>query len=454
MPSSRLGESHRQDLSLPPVSPSSALPLTAITPSTAAAEMTPTTAGSVPLRERAQPHITHEAASTLRKSYRRVMSLSMGLRVRMRTLFLPQLLPPRRNGNTSGDHDENDGEGEGEKKVVLCVEVENPSESETLSHGFEVKTISVDIGGKGGKATASLVCQPSVKGSDGTNSAVFPLKLVPVEQYNLLYAVDIASAPEDRNGQGVEEALARTLGKGDEQRPVAITIIGRPYAIPRTAKGSLEDSGTENALTTYPTTEFSSRWNCTLDLASFYASLANTILPPVAAQAATSRNRNSKPIPTPANAIAGDKRYSLASLLAKSDGQNGPNGNSHAVRPGQQRLVSGTTQRPIPLPTTAPDGRVMSYRAPNQRSMESYGLLVSVKVLSDGGQQGIAPLEAFSLEVFAHNRTNEVKRFRISVPGPDDWTNTIRDIWAKKRRRTEGEVEWGVDEIRESPSRA
>ena len=165
----------------------------------------------------------------------------------MRTLFLPQLLPPR----STHDADEED---EGERRVALCVEVENPMDAD--SPAFEIETISVDVGGKGGKAFAELTCQPE-QHARGTQSgrSVFPLTLEPIEQYNLLYAVSIATLPDDRQDH---DDLARTMGRGDEQRPVGITVIGRPV-------------NREGDTAVYPTDKFSSRWNCTLDLAPFHA---------------------------------------------------------------------------------------------------------------------------------------------------------------------------------------
>lgn len=318
----------------------------------------------------------------------------------MRTLFLPQLLPPR----SAHDAEEED---EGERRVALCVEVENPMDGESL--GFEIESISVDVGGKGGKASAELLCQPEQHRQDESSSkAVFPLTLDAIEQYNLLYAVSIASAMEDRQGNG--DALARTVGKGDEQRPVGITVIGRP----------VERDGH-----IYPTDRFSSRWNCTLDLAPFYASsnaLSHTL----------PRPGSLKPAPTPPNAVVGDKRFSLTSLAAQ------------APRAPQQRVPSGPVRPP-------PGGRATSLRGPNgaQQGVAAHGLLVSVKVLEQDGAESNArvvnALEPFSLEVFIQNRTEEVQRFRVSIPAREE-VRGLKELWAKRRRRRPEEPTWGQDD--------
>lgn len=333
----------------------------------------------------------------------------------MRTLFLPQLLPV---STTSADDDEN----EGEKKVVLCVEVENP-ETESAGMSFEIESVNVEVGGKGGQATASLVCQPEQRHEGGK---VFPLRLRGVEQYNLLYAVSIASAPEERSG-GLDEAALRNMGRGDDTRPAAITLVGRPFRL-------VDGEGVE-----YPTNVFSSRWNCQLDLTAFYASLANGANA-VAAAAPSSHNRLSKsslaPPATQPNAVAGDKRYSLATIMSQSSGSGG-----------QRESRRLTAQRPImPSPAMSTHPRMPSARQPGP-GMTAEGLLVSVKLLTrntpstpsplsaaDGsrGESTVRPFEPFSIEVFVHNRTEEVRRFRLSVP-PREGENQIREVMDKRR---------------------
>lgn len=318
----------------------------------------------------------------------------------MRTLFLPQLLPPHLAG-------EDDTGEEGERRVALCVEVENPLDDPAVT--FEVERITVDVGGKGGKASAELLCQPEQHSTSSLSESVFPLRLDPVEQYNLLYAVSIASTSEDRNGngQGVEEALARTLGKGDEQRPVAITVIGRP---------KLPDGA-------YPTDTFNSRWNCTLDLAPFYAG-ADNAAPPSLPRASM------KAISIPPNAVVGDKRYSLANMAA-------------SVGPRQGALPQRAVSGPRP-PIGAPGSRVSSLRVHSQAG-QTHGLMLSVKVLDDNGD-GVKVLQPFSLEVFVHNRTDEVRRFRLSIPPAEQDEAKIRDVLARRRKRREDEPSWGLED--------
>lgn len=384
MPASRLGPSLRDDLSVrAPPSPSATA-----TPGTPFPARTPRT----PLT----------TSTTLRKSFRKVLGLSPGLRVRMRTLFLPQLLPPNELGEDA------DSDDAGERRVVLCVEIENSADAG--HHAFEIEGVLVDIGGKGAKVGSSLHCQPGQE--ESPPKSVFPLRLEHLEQYNLLYSVDIPSSP--------------TGGRGDEHRPVSIVLNGRPCS------GSSDKP-------VYLTPSFQSRWNCALDLAPFYASLPPA--PPApqahAPQSRQVAHRLSKPTPPTPNAIAGDKRYSLSYLVDK----HGPPGAS------DRRLVSNPA-RPF-MPSTA--NRVMSTRGPHSSNPigDGHGLLVSVKVLPperDAETETISALDTFSIEVFVHNRTDGVRRFRLSIPPTDTLEGRIRDAWIRKRRRTAVEPAYGADD--------
>lgn len=382
MPASRLGPSLRNDLNLAPV-----LKVPSASP------VTPIRTG------------TGSGGSTLRKSFRRVLDLSSGLRVRMRTLFLPQLLPP-------GSANDIDSE-EGERRIVVCVEVENGPDA--AAHDFEVRGVAVEVGGKGAKASTELLCQP---GQDAKPPrATFPLSLAPLEQYNLLYLVSIAAAAE--------------RSKADEHRPVTIVLTGRPR----------RNRGDEFI---FPTAAFESRWNCALDLGPFYASLPPAPPAPAASAPAPrhAAHRISKPTPPTPNAIAGDKRYSLAALLAND---------TPKPRLGQRPFV------PSQLVS-----RVVSARgAPLHTREDGHGLLVSVKLLgsdasslpapssldeADGGAPRIRALDTFSVEVFVHNRTDAVRRFRLSIPARAD-ENRVREAWQRRRKRQPEEQTYGADDI-------
>nr|XP_019043313.1 hypothetical protein I302_07888 [Kwoniella bestiolae CBS 10118]OCF22243.1 hypothetical protein I302_07888 [Kwoniella bestiolae CBS 10118] len=418
MPATRLAPSIRQDLSIPASSSSvnPPLPLSAITPLSAPTIVTPSTTsteGAGPSRERGNLPSTIQpiVSTTLRKSYRRVLSLSPGLRVRMRTLFLPQLL-------TSNEDDEE----EGEKCVILCVEIENSPES-SLDNGFEVIKVNLEISGKGGKVSTELI-----------ESTKFPLRLGSIEQYNLLYKVKIASSPsvQDSIGRdGVEEIINKSLGRNDEIRPVSIIVIGKPFTrIPSTTP--------EDAQFKYQTKEFHSRWNCSLDLSSFHNEDKHT-LPTILPKSSNRSNRNSKTSSLPP-AIAGDKRYSLAHLLTMEKEKE-----LHSQLHGKKPLMPSQM-------INQPSNRISSLNANTKQQIvkEEHGLMVSIKLLSttsNNGRSSIQPLDTFSLEIFVHNRSEQVKRFRLNVPPRTEVEGRIREIWEKRRRiRGAEEVDWGVDE--------
>ncbi|KAL1413197.1 hypothetical protein Q8F55_000948 [Vanrija albida] len=394
MPASRLGPSLRDDLFVRlPLGAPAASPL-AISP------LAPST--------------------TLRQSFRRVLSLSPGLRVRMRTLFLPQIVSPYKDADETEDN--------GQRRIVLCVEIENSTDAH--EHGFEVDAVTVDVGGKGAKATATLVCEPGAT-PDNAAPSVFPLRLAALEQFNLLYAVEIASSP---TGLGGTEPLRN---KGDEHRPVSIILSGRPY---------------RNAV--FPTAPFQSRWNCALDLGPFYASLPPAPPAPPAPAPRPVNHRHSKPTPPTPNVIAGDKRFSLSTLLAA---EPKPAEQQRPGQPPQRRFVSNPV-RPIAPPL---GNRLASHRGPPPAHLhvphqnEGHGLLVSVKLLPQAGDRdgkkvgtagSIRPLGTFSIEIFVHNRTDAVRRFRLAIPARDPVDGRIRELWARKRRRRADEAQYGVDD--------
>lgn len=99
--------------------------------------------------------------------------------------------------------------------------------------------------------------------------------------------------------------------------------------------------------------------------------------------------------------------------------------------------------------------RVVSARgAPVHTRDDGHGLLVSVKLLGSdaldaeevsGGAPKIRALDTFSVEVFVHNRTDAVRRFRLSVPARAE-EDRVRDAWARRRKRAAEEQSYGADD--------
>lgn len=238
LPSTRLGNDTRRRLfSLPPL--------------------------SAPIRT---PPSTSKQTFILRKSYRKILQTVSGFRVRMRTVLVPHVLLPKNSSASQSGRDACDRDdfesgneereaGNSERTVVLCVEVENSGESGPTM-GFSLERLDVKIGGEG--ATTRLIGWGENAFDSDIEKRLFPLQIDSMEQYNLLYVVSFWSTPNDQEnllftGRGFD-------GGGELQRAVTIIVYGRPYLT-----SEIKD---ENALLSYPTHTFSSRWNCILDLSS------------------------------------------------------------------------------------------------------------------------------------------------------------------------------------------
>jgi hypothetical protein len=341
----------------------------------------------------------------------------------MRTVILPQLLP-------LDAADDDDDDADAERRIVLCVEVESGlGQEEGEADGYEIERIEVDVGGKGGKVDVEMV-----KSAKGTQ--IFPMRLGRVDQHNLLYAMSPAA------NHDVNEGSMFGQGQGDLQRPVSITVIGRPY--------HTEDDDARR----YPAEPFSSRWNCTLDLASFHQPLSAASLSTATLPSTGKITGGLQSVASPANQIVGDKRYSLASLMAApADNSQSPRGQ---VLPKSARSVSG--RGPVsaygnsqPLPPSA----IASAQERNQDAysdVDGEGLLVSVRLLPQGRPEGgpsskasspverkapsgtVKANEPFSIEIFVHNQTDEVRRLRIGAPGLESRRSAHQTggVWAGK----------------------
>lgn len=241
LPSTRLGIVSRQKLfSLPPIH----------LPTPEPPEPSPMTA-------------LRAVHSTLRKSFRKTLHTVSGFRVRMRTVFVPYVLLPRKAGFSFGSisddgEDERDRReaGNEERTVVLCVEIENSGESGP-NIGFQVEKVDVNVGGEDTEAHLIGWDEISLKNMD--ESSIFPLQINASAQYNLLYVVWFLHPPDELTGPILGRQKSLNINS-DLQRSVAISIHGKPYE-----KQPQDDDESASAVL-YPTHTFSSRWNCVLDL--------------------------------------------------------------------------------------------------------------------------------------------------------------------------------------------
>ena len=180
----------------------------------------------------------------LRKAFRKTLNTCNGFHVRMRTIFVPYVLIP----GAEADDDERREAGSEERSVVLCVEIENTGES---SKDFEVESVKVNVSGEG--ASSRLISWGKAL-AEMEPEAVFPLRLRPMEQYNLLYSVTFLHPIDSADPLLGRAAPPMTAPQpSDLQRSVSIIIRGRPCEV---IEGTLS----------YPTDAFNSKWNCLLNL--------------------------------------------------------------------------------------------------------------------------------------------------------------------------------------------
>jgi len=187
-------------------------------------------------------------ATTLRKSFRRTLSVVSGFRVRMRTVFVPYILLHSTESDSEVDHAL--AAGQAEHTVMLCVELEHPGEA---PEAFLVEAVEVAIGVGGGARVRLLPwCEKSPQ-------EVFPLRLDMYEQCNLLFAVELFGAPAP------DKEASTSTTTGELQRPVTITVRGRPISGAFLNGKRSRVKNEETAI--FTTRAFPSRWNCVLDLA-------------------------------------------------------------------------------------------------------------------------------------------------------------------------------------------
>jgi hypothetical protein len=230
LPSTRIGaKTRKQDFALP-ASPPHSVDLSSMTP-------------------------TLSTRATLRKSFRRTLPVVSSFRVRMRTVFVPYILFDSTHPDAALD--DALAAGHAERTVMLCVEIEHPGQA---PEGFSVDAVDVTVGGAGDARVRLLL------GDGKSPPELFPLRLSPHEQYNLLFAVELLSTPISEK-EALLGVSASSLGE-ELQRPVTITVRGQPFSstLEHGNNAGVKVVGGKEELL-FPTQPFPSRWNCVLDLA-------------------------------------------------------------------------------------------------------------------------------------------------------------------------------------------
>ena len=350
LPTIRLGTVSRQKLfSLPP-----------------ALLVTPKAASPSPMTA------VRKAHPTLRKSFRKTLLVASGFRVRMRTVFVPFVLLPETEG-TIADLDEEEKErerreaGREEKTVVLCVEIENSGDL-GMNAGFLVEKVEVSIGGEGAKAT--LIGWGDHAFSPNAAKNIFPLKIGPLAQYNLLYAVTFMRSPEEMDAFSFAHSMKSDGSVPDLQRAVTINVFGKPYFPLPSAKTKVLVQAADLAEVSFPTQTFSSRWNCVLDLAAQQGSSAELL------DAADPSGAHPNVLPVPASPFPSFALYSANTASTPGAYYQGDVTPQYSATAGSKRFtlrpranfagqslknMTPTTSLLKPCQSPIPPGRLSSY---------------------------------------------------------------------------------------------
>ncbi|CED82930.1 TRAPP II complex, Trs65 [Phaffia rhodozyma] len=328
---------------------------------------------------------------TLRKSFRAIFALASGLSLRMRTVYLPNLLTNagQLEGQDLPDRTSEDEEGdEEERKIVMSVEVESTggvTDEGDNSCGFEIETVEVLVGG--GSSGVHLLepfssetpeCRDSVEKEAA--KSVFPLELRPLDQFSLLYVVSTThleglstgSSTAISSGQSgptlfppgptdpthhrrQTSIVPAILSVVSPERPVSIAVTGRPFIF-RSSAPSMDLPSTESEKH-YLSSSFVSRWNCSLDLTHLDTGLVNKrISVPALAGLAQPRGiglgRPSVGLGGGGHQVAGNRRYSIANLASLA--QSGRNHSSSSHNPNQLQQHHPALPSINSLPTILP----------------------------------------------------------------------------------------------------
>ncbi|PWN20189.1 hypothetical protein BCV69DRAFT_299335 [Microstroma glucosiphilum] len=363
-----------------------------------------------------------DTIKTLTRSVRCALDVRSAVGVRMRTTIVPSLdtrafLRGAHDLNREGADDEEATEEDVSSSVgralVLCVEIDNTSDSGLL---FHVDSCDLDItvpgiGNSGSltrleknryHASATLLSGADRKGF-GTAAGQGPFQLAQGEQRNLLYVVQFSLTAEGRETaeplSGRTDAAASVASPWpwsaskppatleEPSRNVAIVLHGRPLLLDGHGKEPLS-----------VTPDFSSTWNCTLDMASLQEDLRRRMAAEMPSEevltsAAVAPASGSGASGVTATAIGGSARHSASALASalRQDDANARANAAHAAqaRPGAERSASS---RFLPTPTSAAFGRLSPIGLGTPKSSPQPSLISLPPYGNSGQDQAVTSL--------------------------------------------------------------
>lgn len=224
-----------------------------------------------------------------KRSTREVLPLKTGINVRMRTLVTQH--NPLIHRKPSSHRSPTDLEA---SRLVLSVELENPSESDS---SFAVNDVQIKFDSSHSEENDT---HPLVVTALQPLSSTLPIQLTRGSQYNLLFYVSVET---DQAVQSTSSTINQAhLAREPRTRNVTITVSGRPEI----EQECLPD--------------FESQWNCALDLAPVLSDASKKSFIANAGQA-DKVNRAAPPV----GPMAGNTQYSASSLRAAAAQYSDPN---------------------------------------------------------------------------------------------------------------------------------
>lgn len=313
-----------------------------------------------------------DAVVTLQRSVLAAMDVRSAIGVRMRTTMLGHV---------------NIGSEKPRRALALCVEVDNPSDSGVI---FDVAKVSLNISVPG-KASTDANDQPPLKaeaklvGDTNPEHSATKFRLDQGEQKNLVYYVRFVADP-------LASSVPTSL-QSQGSRNVAINVLGRPLRLAEQGDSDQAQDEEERFLTT----EFSSTWNCTLDLSPLQEDLERLIFSeqkrPV--NVSTTVHQGSA---RGSNNIGGSLKHA-ASSLASAAAQDWQREQERSLLNQNQRARPGTMERStsgLSLPSALIPGRFLPspVRTSSLAASQSGAEVESPRSMSAAGGSSMTPRSA------------------------------------------------------------